>query len=101
MEKVVLNRYESENTMLDKPRTEDDITNKFRNAFRAFQKSSLDVPKFDCISCHKLCFKRDVTVIKNMRKPLLNDYWAKLQTYNQENKIEQSPYILSLLLEQV
>jgi hypothetical protein len=29
----------------------------YKNAFKAFTKSSLDTPKYDCISCEKLCFK--------------------------------------------
>ncbi|XP_066600006.1 putative autophagy-related protein 11 [Prorops nasuta] len=57
---------------------EDDIKSQYFLAFKAFTKRSIDIPKWPCISCEKLCFERNVTRIKICNKTYGSKLWSRL-----------------------
>ena len=49
---------------------EDCIKENFVNAFGILRKRIKDIPIHLCVSCEKLCYRRNVTEVKKMRAPL-------------------------------
>ncbi|KAL5246231.1 hypothetical protein ACI65C_013639 [Semiaphis heraclei] len=52
-----------------------------------FPSIALDLPTLGCISCHKLCFKKNLIKLKNMKSPILHEYWSNLIEFVQENNL--------------
>jgi len=44
-----------------------DIISKYSNTFKALIKRSIDTPRHVCISCEKLCYKRNVFKINKFK----------------------------------
>ena len=47
----------------------------------AFKKQCLDLPEFPCMSCSKLCFRRDSVKLDCCLKPVTSDNWQRLLEY--------------------
>jgi len=77
---------------------EEEIIRKFQQAFKALTKKSLVTPIHDCISCQKLCFRRDVTYLEKIRKPLTCAMWKGLTDYLYEYKIKRSSFLCNYCL---
>ena len=67
---------------------EENIQLNYPNAFKALTKRSMDIPIHSCVSCEKICFRRDVTDINNFRKPLKVKSWLELMEYIREQNLE-------------
>lgn len=67
---------------------EDRIIDEHSRAFHDLVKRSMDTPKWPCISCEKLCYKRNVVAINRMRKPISGRYWSELQEHVTESEFE-------------
>ena len=50
----------------------------YENAFLKFNERCLDVPKYPCISCDKLCFKRECSQVHRLHTVPSNRYWDNL-----------------------
>ena len=46
-------------------------------AIKAFNTRNLQLAEYPCISCMKLCFKRDVTELAACKKPIKGDVWKR------------------------
>jgi len=66
---------------------EDAIITGHQLAFQNFYKRALDLPTLACISCHKLCFKKNLIELKNMKSPILHEDWSNLIEFVQENNL--------------
>jgi len=67
--------------------SDDDIISKYREAFKALTKRSADTPQYVCISCDRLCYKKDVSKINSFRAQINTQIWRDLMAYGQERKI--------------
>ena len=76
---------------------EDEILSKYSKAFAVLTKRSIDTPQFACLSCEKLCFKRNVVDVGKFRKPVSGEQWKKLIDYLQNN-LESTLYICQYCL---
>lgn len=47
----------------------------------------MDIPIIICLSCHKLCYKNNVTNINNIRNPISNEHWEKISEFVEINKL--------------
>jgi len=43
--------------------SDDDIFSKYKNAFKALKKRLMDTPRYACVSCEKLCYKKNISEI--------------------------------------
>jgi len=66
---------------------EDAIIEGHQLAFQNFYKRALDLPTLGCISCHKLCFKKNLIELKNMKSPILHEDWSNLIEFVQGNNL--------------
>lgn len=71
---------------------EDKIMLKYSKAFTLFTKRSIDVPQFPCLSCEKLCFRKNIIDVTKFKKPLSGKQWNKLINYLHIN-IKNTHYI--------
>ena len=60
---------------------EDEIISKYSASFTLLTERIIDTPRFVCLSCEKLCFRRNVIDGTKFRKPLSGIYWEKLINY--------------------
>ena len=56
-------------------------------AIKAFNTSNLQLAEYPCISCMKLCFKRDVTELAACKKPIKGDAWKRLLDHYKSNPV--------------
>lgn len=54
---------------------ENDIYKTYKQAFSKYNERCLDVAKFPCISCDKLCFKRECSQVNRLRSVPCNRNW--------------------------
>jgi len=66
---------------------EDDIIATYSHSFNRFNKRVMDIPINICLSCHKLCYKNNVTNINNIRNPISNEHWEKLSEFVETNNL--------------
>lgn len=67
---------------------EDNIIASHAKAFKAFHRKALDTPSYPCVSCEKLCFRRNVTDINNFRKPVDTRAWLNLMKYTRSLSLD-------------
>jgi len=48
--------------------SDDDIISKYHQAFKALIKRSTNTPRYACVSCEKLCYKRNVSEVNIFRE---------------------------------
>lgn len=65
----------------------DDVISKYHNAFMVLKKRSLDTPWYICVSCERLCYKRNVSQVSKLRTRTDIPIWKDLMTYVQRQKI--------------
>ena len=56
-------------------------------AIKAFNTRNLQLAEYPCISCMKLCFKRDVTELAACRKPIEGGAWKRLLDHYKSNPV--------------
>ena len=64
---------------------EQNIMSKYKNAFKQLTKRTLDTAKNACISCEKLCYRKEVIKIADMRKPLTSKSWENFSVFAEKN----------------
>lgn len=81
---------------------EDEIQTEFKSAFTAFTKRSLDLPRFKCISCQKLVFRKDATDLSKLRQPISNEIWNNLINFiNEQDPTMNSDFICDYCLRKI
>lgn len=45
----------------------DEIISKYHNAFKILTKRSVDTPRYICVSCERLCYKRNICEVSKFR----------------------------------
>lgn len=90
-------KYQQNNIIM----SDDDIILKYSRAFNALTKRSMDIPRNICLSCERLCYRRNVRDIRKLQISPDNQIWRALmlriqQTVNPQyicdyclNKIRQ------------
>uniref|UniRef100_A0A8D8LG92 DUF6570 domain-containing protein n=1 Tax=Cacopsylla melanoneura TaxID=428564 RepID=A0A8D8LG92_9HEMI len=68
---------------------EDEIKTRYKSAFEILTKKSQDLPTHPCLSCERLCYRRDTTEISKMKVLPKCDEWKRLMEYAQTNGISQ------------
>ena len=56
-------------------------------AIKAFNTRNLQLAEYPCISCMKLCFKREVTELTACKKPIEGEAWKRLLDHHESNPI--------------
>lgn len=67
--------------------TESSIISTHSQSFIKFNTRVSDKPLNVCMSCHKLCFRRDVVEVRNLRKPIVNSQWDVLVNFVDSNNL--------------
>jgi len=81
-EKADIYKYQQTSIIL----SDDNIISKYHNAIKALTKRSIDTPRHICVSCERLCYKRNVSQIKLQAQkdiPICRD----LMAYVEQRKI--------------
>ena len=60
---------------------ESKVMEEYKCAIIAFRKRCIDLPEFPCMSCNKLCFRRECVKIDCCMKPVAGENWQKLLDY--------------------
>ena len=60
---------------------ESKVMEEYSAAMVAFKKRCLDLPESPCMSCSKLCFRRDSVKLDSCLKPVTGDNWLRLLEY--------------------
>ncbi|KAL1447888.1 hypothetical protein WDU94_006568 [Cyamophila willieti] len=68
---------------------EDDIILRYKKAFQDMTKKSQDLPIHPCLSCERLCYRRDTVEMAKMKKALEGSEWQKLMNYALAQNIPQ------------
>lgn len=81
--------------------SDDDIISKYSCAFKALTKRSMDVPRNICLSCERLCYRREVREIGKLRISLHKfQIWRDLMLYAQQQTIDPK-YICDYCLNKI
>ena len=77
------NFYDMDDSFLN----EDTIIVKYNRAFKELKKITMDTPSNACISCERLCFKRDAIICKitESNKFDSQQIWSRLMEYNKSS----------------
>jgi len=65
--------------------SDDDIFSKYKNAFKALKKRLIDTPRYACVSCEKLCYKKNIFEI--IRVKIDTPVWKDLMAYVRKQEI--------------
>lgn len=88
-EKVNTYKHRQINTIL----SDEDIISRYSKAFKALTKRSMDTPRYACVSCERLCCKKDVSEINRLEKQMdSSPIWRDLMAHIKEHNIN-SEYI--------
>ena len=60
---------------------ESKLMEEYKDAVLAFKKRMLDLPVFPCMSCNKLCFRRECVKLESCGKPVTGEHWQRLLDY--------------------
>ena len=82
-EKADMYKHQQTDTIL----SDDDIISKYHNAFIALKKRSLDTPRYICVSCERLCYKKNVFKISKLQTRRKNPIWKDLMAYVEQQNI--------------
>jgi len=77
--KEKVDMYKNQRT--DTTLSDDEIISKYRNAFTILKKRSLDTPRYICVSCERLCYKRNVSQLNKLRAREDIPIWKDLMAY--------------------
>jgi len=69
-----------------------DIISKYKNAFKALTKRSMDIPRYVCVSCERLCNKKNVAEINKFKAQINIPIWRDLMAHIKKQNIN-SQYI--------
>jgi len=67
--------------------SDDVIISKYSKAFKALTKRSMDTPRYVCVSCERLCYKRSVLEISKVKAQLDISIWRDLMAYIKNQNI--------------
>ncbi|KYN07689.1 hypothetical protein ALC62_01337 [Cyphomyrmex costatus] len=67
--------------------SEKEIFSAFKNAFKAYTKRTMDTPRCVCVSCERLCYRRNMSQFNKFKvqmdgSPFLKDLMAYIEKYN-------------------
>ena len=57
------------------------VMEEYSGAMVAFKKRCLELPEFPCMSCNKLCFRRECIKLDRCLKPVTGENWQRLLDY--------------------
>ncbi|XP_014299180.2 uncharacterized protein LOC103578710 [Microplitis demolitor] len=103
----IVNKMKEEGNLLDKEHNglclnEGTIQNEFKSAFIAFTKRSLELPRYKCISCQKLSFRKEVTDLSKLHNPISGEIWNDLiQFINEKDPTMNSNFICNYCLKKI
>ncbi|CAG4976487.1 unnamed protein product [Parnassius apollo] len=80
---------------------EDNVIDKHKAAFKSLKLKCLDTPKLECMSCIKLCYSRDISSLKRLRKAIDTSIWNNLLNYYKTKYLDHSPYICHTCLQKI
>jgi len=88
-EKVNTYKHQQTYTIL----SDEDIISKYSKAFKALTKRSMDTPRYVCVSCERLCFKKNVSKINKLKAQMdTSSIWRDLMAHIKEHNVN-SEYI--------
>jgi len=88
-EKVNTYKHQQTYTIL----SDEDIISRYSKAFKALTKRSMDTPRHVCVSCERLCFKKNVSRINKLKAQMdTSSIWRDLMTHIKEHNVN-SEYI--------
>jgi len=68
--------------------SDEDIIFQYSKAFKALTKRSMDTPRYVCVSCERLCFKKNVFEINKLKMEMnTNSIWKDLMSHIKEHNI--------------
>ena len=80
------NMYKHHQSLTDL--SDDDIISKYSKAFKALTKRSMDTPRYVCVSCERLCYKRSVSEISKVKTQLDIPIWRDLMAHIKKLNID-------------
>ncbi|XP_036140365.1 uncharacterized protein LOC118644830 [Monomorium pharaonis] len=86
------NMYKHHQSLTDL--SDDDIISKYSKAFKALTKRSIDTPRYVCVSCERLCYKRNVSEISKVKTQLDIPIWRDLMAHIKNQNI--NPHYICL-----
>jgi len=63
------------------------ILAQFNLAFTAHYKRCLDLPEYPCMSCTKLCFRRERVLLESCNRPVNGPVWETFLLYLEEHPL--------------
>jgi len=81
-EKANMYKYHQSDTIL----SQEEIISKYTNAFKALTKRSLDLPRYVCVSCERLCYKRSISQVKKIKAQIDIPVWRDLMAHIKKNR---------------
>ncbi|KAL6433602.1 hypothetical protein ACFW04_006589 [Cataglyphis niger] len=84
---IDLNRLNEIVTSAQEVDIDDDIISRYRKAFETLIKRSTDTPRHICVSCERLCYKRNVSKINSLQAQIDIQNWRDLMAHIQQQKI--------------
>jgi hypothetical protein len=82
-EKVDIYKRQQTDTIM----SDDDIFSKYKKAFKVLKKRLMDTPRYACVSCETLCYKKNVIEMKNIRRNIDTPVWKDLMAYVKKQQI--------------
>src|SRR5580765_2088899 len=82
-EKADMYKHQQTDTIL----SDDDIIFKYHKAFKDLNKRSTDTPRHICVSCEKLCYKKNVSKVNSLNAQIDIRIWRDLMAHVQQEKI--------------
>ncbi|XP_018361467.1 PREDICTED: uncharacterized protein LOC108760158 [Trachymyrmex cornetzi] len=67
--------------------SEKEIFSEFKNAFKAYTKRCMDTPRYACVSCERLCYKKNVSQFNKFKvqmaeSPFIKDLMAYIEKHD-------------------
>lgn len=82
-EKADIHKRQQTDTIM----SDDDIFSKYENSFKALKKRLIDTPRYACVSCEKLCYKKNVSEVRKITKKINNPVWKDLMAHVEKQQI--------------
>jgi len=87
-EKINTYKHQQTYTIL----SDENIISKYSKAFKALTKRSVDIPRYVCVSCERLCFKKYISRINKFAQMDISSIWRDLMAHIKEHNVN-SEYI--------
>ncbi|XP_071582385.1 uncharacterized protein [Temnothorax nylanderi] len=84
-QKAYMYKHQQNRTTL----SEDEIMSRFKNAFKAFTKRSMDTPRYVCALCERLLYRRSVSEFNKLKARLDIPIWRDLMAHLEKHNITQ------------